>query len=30
MYVADGTDGGICKKLAGMYGASAAGIRIKI
>ena len=30
MYAADGTDGGICKKPAGMYGASAAGIRIKI
>ena len=30
MYAADGTDGGICKKPAGMYGASAAGIGIKI
>ena len=30
IYAADGTDGGICKKPAGMYGASAAGIGIKI
>lgn len=30
MYAADGTDGGICKKPVGMYGASAAGIGIKI